>query len=411
MVVACGFWLRANGVWTPLEGVQKQAGREVERPGNSWTSVGGVRHIQYARRAARSWSLDLGHAGPEAVAALAMAAQGDAGDVWLWDESSARANMVDPVALAARPGYPVTDCGGLPVVSLTQGSTAPTTTRDVALKANAAVSSAGEESPGIQFAASTWESLVKVSIPPTPDGMALASAELVMPAPVGASGTITAQSASNAWWEPASSQTVGWWTSLPGGTTVGTGTISGGSVSISLSGVAAFVGADMTVRLSKSGSAADFPDRMSATPPVLRITYTLLAADRSFTQLLRPGTYWIALWSDATAGTTFGNMRVDLGSGPIDAPLLATAGTGWRYMSAPVSLPNPVEVECTVYDSSAYLLAGLMLSNLDHPGVYLPGEKTPVRVRVDDPTLVLDWLYEGEQGRGPRSVTLREVGA
>lgn len=409
--MACGFWLRVNGVWTPLEGVQKQVGREVERPSSSWTSVGGVRHIQYARRAARSWNLDLGHAGPEAVAALAMAAQGDAGDVWLWDESSARANMVDPVALAARPGYPVTDCGGMPVVSLTQGPSAPTTTVDVPLKANMAIQPSGASGPGLTVEAGAVESLVKVSVPDTPPSLTLASATLMLRETTGNGGTLAAYATTNAWVETEGA--TDYWTSVPAGASRGSAAITA-ATPVALSDVAAFAGTDMSLRLVKTsgpGSSMFWSRTRGSNPPVLRLTYTLLAAERSFTQLLRPGDYWISLWSDATAGTAFGNMRVDLGSGPIDAPLLATAGTGWRFMSAPFSLPNPVEVECTVYDSSAYLLAGLMLSNLDHPGVYLPPEKTPVRVRVDDPTLVLDWLYTSQQGQGPRTVTIREVGA
>lgn len=403
--------LRLNGVWVSLHGVQSNLQRQIERPGSSFTTVGGVRHAQTAPRPIRSWGLDFGQSGPEAVAALAVAAQNPSGEVWLWDESAARANMLDPLPLADRPGYPLIDCGGMPLLSLTSGAEAATTTRDVPLKANLTIRSTGESAAydWLALDPGTVDALLKVSVPPTPTGMQLESAELILfPDEVLSGSTVTARRASNAWTEEGG---VDYWTSVPGGTVLGTAAVGVPSTSVPLGDITAFVGTDMSVRLSASGMFAIVEGRNLAHPPILRITYNVLAKDRTFTQQLRAGTYYLGCWSDAAAGTEFGQMVVDLGSGPITAPLLATAGSGWRYMSAPVTLPNPVTVECTIWDSADYLLGGFMLSTVDHPGVYLPGEKTPVRVKVNDPTLVLAELYGGLQGQGERTVTLEEVGA
>lgn len=124
------FSLRVNNRWVDIPSVQQSVDVSAERPLDEWVSVGGVRHITVARRAPRTWSLPLGDlTGPEEVGALMVAAQGDGGDVMLWDDSVARANMLDPVVIAPPVGTTVLQAGssGLWLRSLTVGTSSETT--------------------------------------------------------------------------------------------------------------------------------------------------------------------------------------------------------------------------------------------------------------------------------------------
>ena len=408
--MTCGYWLRLSGQWVPLEGVQAGVGYGIERPSSATTTVGGVRRIQSARRATRDWTLDFGQATPDAVTALKIAASGDATDVQLWDESIARENLLDPLPLAARPGYPVIDCGGMPLVSLTAGEEAAHTSAEVALKAQATL----REGDGslvwdwLTLSPGEMEALVKVTVPPTPAGMDLVAAELVLSGGEANGGTVRAHAASNAWAEAGGAP---YWSTVPAGALLGSAPAAP-VTTIPLGDVSAHVGTDLSLRLSLEGgtSVLFFEGRYFPDAPVVRLTYAVLAEDRVFDQHLRPGSYTLACWTDAPEGTEFGKLTVDVGGGPVDLPLSATAGTGLRYIAAPVTVPAMVDVTFTIWDSPDYVLGGLMLSTVAHPDVYMHPGKTPVRVSVDDPSLTLDMLLPGQQGLGQRGVVMREVG-
>lgn len=409
--MTCGYWLRLNGIWSPIEGVQAGVGVESERGSSSFTSVGGVRHMQASRRRARTWQVSLGQAGPESVAALMVAAQGDGGDVMLWDESAARANLLDPVATRGREGYPVVDCGGIGLVSLTRGpsgGSGPTVTRDVLVKANVSIRADLATDSGELGATTETHGLVKVSVPTTPSGLDLASAALVLTSeqPPEA-GTVIAKAATNAWAEMNGESS--YWTSVAGGATVGSAEAAP-VTSIPLSGVSAFAGTDMSLRLSRtSGASWFFPRSAPRGYPVLRLTYTRVAEDTIIRQYLRAGSYFLSMQTDAAPGTTIGTIASGA-SVPIVIP--ANSGTGLRWVTIDLSAVTSTadrEYTITLTDSAAYVLAGLMLSNVA-PTSYLPPSKTPARVHAQDPTLTLDSLYAGEYGVGERAVTISEVG-
>lgn len=411
--MSCGFWLRVNNYWLPIEGVQSGVGYGFERARDGFSSVAGVAHAQEALRAVRSWSVNFGEqVGPETVAALMMAAQQDAGDVMLWDEAAARANLLDPVAVGAREGYPVMLCDGMPVISLTSasGEDEPTTVREVPLKANARIASTSGNTVAQIETSATHDALVKVSVPDAPVGTVLAKAELVLTrrfAEAG-EGTVTVKHASNAWTEPYGVSSTGYWASVPGGATAGSAASAPVTV-VELSGVAAFQGADMSLRLSQSVGVSGFVARSSAADvPILRLTYSVPPKDRIIRQHLRAGSYWLTYWTNAAAGTQVGTLAADGAS----LPLITGAGLGLRRISVDLSAATELadrDWTITIDDSSTYLLGGLMLTDVP-PTHYLPGHKTPVRVTVDDPSLDLGSLYPGEQGKGQRGTTIREVG-
>lgn len=243
--MSCGYWLRVNNYWLPIEDVQSGVGYGFERARDGFSSVGGVAHAQESLRAARTWTVGFGEqVGPEAVAALMMAAQQDAGDVMLWDESAARANLLDPVAVGAREGYPVMLCDGMPVVSLTSGGTAPTVTEDVSAKANVWTVSDGSTFVGLATGGSMGrESLVKFPVPPAPAGRSLVSSELVLSKAGGGAGTVSAWAASNAWIEK--SGVTDYWTSVPRGASRGSGASVFPETKIPVSGVSAFEGSTL----------------------------------------------------------------------------------------------------------------------------------------------------------------------
>lgn len=407
--MSCCYRLRLNGVWVPFH-VHSGVGVAFDRASDETVSPGGVRRINRARRAPRTWSFNLGDlTGPEQVAALMTAAQSD-GELMLWDEAAARANMLDPVALLERPGYPVVDCGGVPLRSLTQGPVAPTVTVDVPLKANMAIQPGGASGPGVSAEPGSFESLVKVSVPDAPASMTLASATLMLRETAGNAGTLTAYATSNAWVEVIG--TTDYWTNVPAGASRGSAAIAP-TTSVALSGVAAFAGTDMSVRLVKtSGSGwSVFRDRTNgANPPVLRLTYSALSTPRTFTQHVPADiAQTLSFWTDAPDGTVFGTLKIPSGT-VLNLTVPATGATGLRHVVQTLAAPGyDFDGEWTINDSSAYVLAGLGLSSMV-PGAYSAPHKTPARVVVDDPTLTLDTLYAGEQGTGQRTVTIREVG-
>jgi len=413
-----GARLRVNGVWVNVEGIQSGVQIASERPGDEFVSVGGVRHVQRARRAPRAWTIDLGSlTGPEQVAALMAAAQGDGGDVMLWDESAARANMLDPIAIAPRPEYPVVSCGGLGLRSLTRGPSAVASFVDVPLKANVSISSSGQawDWPGVS--AGTQEALVKASVPPAPAGLTLSSAQLFLrTATLAGSGTVTAKAASNAWVETGSStpSPSTYWTSVPGGTTVGSAAAGAVETVISLSGVSAFAGADMSLRLSIAGSGTPstvfYPRTFATEYPVLRLNYGANAYPRTFTQHVPADVAQVvSFWTTAADGTVIGTRTVPAGT-TTNVAVPTTGSSGLRKVTINVAAPGTdYDAAWVINDSTTYVLAGLTISTLAHASYAAP-HKTPVRVTVEDPTLSLDSLYAGEQGMGARTVTLREVG-
>ena len=408
--MSCGYWLRVNNYWLPIEGVQSGVGYGFERARSGFSSVGGVAHAQEALRATRTWSVNFGElVGPETVAALKMAAQQDAGDVMLWDESTARENLLDPVSVGARDGYPVMLCDGMPVISLTSasGETAPTVTEDVALKANLTAFSGGTSS---RLAAGDGQDLLlKVSIPPTPVGRVLVGAALILTGT--GTSAMDAYAASNSWAEPTGgTSTADYYTSVPAGVLVSSASPVGGVWTFDMDAPTAFEGSDMSLRIVGDAVAVnEIVSRTAATAaPILRLTYSVTPEPRVVRQHLRAGSYWLTYWTNATEGTQVGTLEADGATQPI----VTGAGLGLRRTSVDLSAVTADadrDWTITILDSSTYLLGGLMLTSLpaDH---YLPGEKTPVRVTVDDPSLTLGSLYSGERGKGQRGTTIREVG-
>lgn len=418
--MSSGYRLRVNGQWVDLEGVQAGVQIAAERGGDEFSTPGGVRHGQQARRAARTWNINLvEQASPEMVAALMVAAQGDGGDVMLWDEQAARANMLDPVAIAPRPEYPVVNCGGLSLRSLTRGPSSGAGFEDVQAKANASIGSSGMAWDwwlGIE--AGTRDALLKFSIPPAPAGMALVSAQLILSSTsTTGSGTVTAKFASSGWVEPGGGfggTMTGYWTSIPGDTTAGSTTLTADTTTISLSGVAAYAGSDMSLRVSVAGSgtpSAGYKPR-TYTPgyPILRLNYGATAYPRTFTQHV-PGdvAQVVSFWTSAADGTVIGTRTVPAGT-TTNVTIPATGSSGLRKVSITIAAPGTdYDSAWTINDSTSYVLAGLGISTLSHVGYAAP-HKTPSHVIVEDPTLSLDAVYDGEQGKGARSVTIKEVG-
>lgn len=411
-----GARLRVNGSWVIVKGIQAGVGVGSERASDGFSTVGGVYHDQRARRANRTWSLSVGELdGPDVVAALMVAAQGDGGDVMLWDEQAARANMLDPVAIAPRPEYPAVNCGGISLRSLTRGPSGGSSVQDVQAKANVAIGSDGMawDWPGV--AAGTQDALFKFSVPTPPAGVTLSSAQLILTASSTAgSGTVTAKLASNAWVETGSAfggTSTGYWSSIPGGTTVGSSAL-GTVTTISLSGVSSYAGSDMSLRLSVSGTgnAVWNPRTFASAYPILRLNYGATPEPRVFTQHVPSDVaQTVSFWTTAADGAVIGTRTTSAGS-TVNVTVPTTGSSGLRRVAITIAAPG-TDYDCvwTINDSTTYLLAGLGISSLAHD-YYAAPHKTPVRVAVDDPTLVLQSLYAGQQGMGSRSVTIREVG-
>lgn len=117
------YWLLINGVWIQLEGVVPGSERSIERPSSDFVAVNGRRYIQQAPFAAREWTLDFSRATPEALAALAVAAE-IPGGVDMLDTAAARSNMLETrSSFTATPGAgAVLQCGALPLKVVPSGT-------------------------------------------------------------------------------------------------------------------------------------------------------------------------------------------------------------------------------------------------------------------------------------------------
>lgn len=91
------FMLNVGGVWIPLTGVQRGVTRKADRPMSQFLTLGGTRYVQLGARAPRTWSLTYSAKDQSALAWLAYAANGLAGDVWLLDRMAAQVNMLTPL--------------------------------------------------------------------------------------------------------------------------------------------------------------------------------------------------------------------------------------------------------------------------------------------------------------------------
>ena len=112
------FWLKINGAWVHLDGVKPGIDLTPNRASSDFTSVDGVRWVQQAPKGPRDWSLSYEYATPDAVAALAVAAD-IADDVWLLDTTLAQANMLAPAdCFGSDPTALVLNCGGIPLRAL-----------------------------------------------------------------------------------------------------------------------------------------------------------------------------------------------------------------------------------------------------------------------------------------------------
>lgn len=399
-----GFWLRVNGQWMPLHGVQSGVQISPKRNRSTLQVVGGLNYEYQSRRAAREWSLDFSHATPESLRLLALAANDQAGDVMLLDASAARANMLDPLMCVGVDANPLLDCDGLPLRSIVSKSTT-TEVVSVPLSANAVIlaSSPNAAASYINLQSSpAIESLVKVNIPTDPAGREFVSARLSLTrlyTPVNA--TITARAASNSWVEG-----VTWNTAPAGGASVGSGSPTNGRYSIAISGVDAYRGAAMSLRLTSNSPSFVVIDPRTSTlssRPRLEITYSVTVTPQPFSAAVRAGQpYTLTAYTDATAGTPV--LTYNLGGS--DVVVNAPFGAGTRLLVASFTPSADVTLVGAVSASAA----ALRLTEGEPMGAWVPGHKTPVKVAVSDPEQVLNYVLDGQQGRSNYSVAIREVG-
>lgn len=407
------YWLRVNGKWMHLEGVTPGVSDTADRPSSDLLVLGGRRYTSRAKRAAREWSLDFAHATPEAVRLLALAAHGQAGDVMLLDLSAARGNMLDPLDCVGPGTFPLLECDGTLLRSVVPGASA-TEVVPVAAKANAGTTSGGvDSSTSLRLQKDLCEVLLKYAVPATPAGRTLVSARLVLERASGASPTITALAASNAWVEPAGLSDAGnRWVNVSFGATVGSAAVTAGTPvrwSIPLTGVAAFAGADMSLLLQSSLSSVTIlqPRSQVAAAPRLELTYSVAAADLLMDAPIRGGiAHQLSAYTTAPEGASF----MSYNAGTVWVGVLAPSGSGPRFVSTEFTPAADADLGVIVGGSAGGVTSALRLTEGPHIGRWVPGQKTPCRVSVADRERTLNHLLVGEQGRSDYRVTLKEVG-
>lgn len=402
----CGFMLRVNGSWLPLPGVQAGVPVTANRSRSSLVTVGGFNHEYASRRAPREWSLDFSHATPEAVRLLALAANGQAGDVMLLDVSAARANMLDPLQAVGPDGYPLVDCDGVPVRSLTWDVPAYRAD-EIASSANLAIYAPDGKTNGLRFRSADREALIKFSVPPTPVDHTLTSATMRLVRSFGASPALTAHSTTNNWNETGTT----WDTAPAAGSAAGSAALVDNMWNIPLSDVGSFVGAEVSYRLRSNSAthteAVPRYDLSTEQRPRLVLTYLVTVPNRNFAALVRAEQlYTLSAFTSAAAGAVVATITHPSGS----LNLVAPSGTGDRRAVATFTPAADGAVAGIVSGALTSRVSGLRLTEGASLGGWLPGQKTPVKVAVSDPEQTLNYLLAGEQGRSDYRVTLREVG-
>lgn len=420
--MTAGFWLRVNSKWMPLEGVQAGVGIATDRPASDFTSLGGRRYVSRAKRGPREWSLDFSHATPEAVRLLALAAQGQAGDVMLLDLSATRENMLDPlVCVGSDSAYPLIDCSDLPLRSVSPGS-AVTETKEVRLSTIVTLDASTPDAAGSKTTFSlrsspAIEAILKVEVPADPTGRTLTGASLVV-AQQGASpssATVNAYAMSNAWVPSKFGPT---WNNAPSAGSL-VGTVTGPLVDsdqriIPLSGVTAFRGSTMSLRLRTTSTT-----RMSLYPldfnpywpdyvyPRLVLTYDVAAASSAFTHRVRGNiAHRLSAYTDVASGAAAFSYDAGAGATVVNAP----TGSGPRPVIVDFTPPTDGVLTVSVPSATAGKVSGFRLTEGAPLGPWVPGQKTPCRVSIPDPEQTLNYLLNGQQGRSDYRVTLREVG-
>lgn len=401
----CGYYLRVNGTWLPLDGVQSGVGIEQGRASSEMISVGGVRHVQYSESQARTWSLDFGHASPSAVAAVELAAAGRSGEVWLWDESAARQNIF-PEAVFGELAHEVVQVGDLALRSVTSQGATPPPPSTVDRAAWIGIQSSDNTS-GFAIIAASSDILARFAVPATPAGMVLASAKLrLAPWNFATGGGFEVFTTTGAWSEGVS-PIPGIWAASRAGSLIGAGAMpTATAVDVDVSGVGGFAGGFLNLRVARSAGSS-LTVTMGGAQLILAYTPVGAKPDIEFDIPIRNIPLRLSFTTDAAASTPVAFLSV-AGGGEI--PLEATAGSGLRRCV--IDFPGSgaaVDTHWRIPDGG-YKLAGLTLTSLTTNDGYCMPQNACVKVAVDDPTLSLDSLYPGQQGEGRRTVLIREVG-
>lgn len=138
------------------------------------------------------------------------------------------------------------------------------------------------------------------------------------------------------------------------------------------------------------------------------VPFPALATGDTFTRRLRAGVgYWFGGYTSAASGVTI--MTYDLGSGPVD--VVAPTDTGSRPFSTTFTPSDDVTVTFVVASGGGGKVTVLRLTegSVDTVG-FMPGENTPCRVSVADPSRTLNYAYADKPAEADYTVTLNEVG-
>lgn len=389
------FWLNLGGQWVHLEGVSPGWSRSPSRPSSEFTSVGGHRHIQVARRVSREWSLNFQYATPEALAALQMAAE-EPGPVLLYDETAAAANMLDPRdAAGVRQELPWLDCDGVPLRSLVDATSEPSDfTIDLVPTENITVDYLRNYMPSmggfLNLSANYYHSALKFEVPSDLPPTHSASAELILRHNSPINNSLRIFRAVTDWVE-------------------GTGTVPAGVPwyewpehnPIPFEEVD-FPGAPAEIRIplpSGEGSAGtrsylldtdDYShiigiyDRHSYFAPIMRMSMTVYGRAHSFRQQVIPGRpYTLSFYTDAPAGTTV--LTLDNVPYVSEAPVPGTPHRQYIHFTA---APDQTSIGVAALPgdwSGNWRTSGLQLTSGHTSSIrWMAGQRTPSLVSVTD---------------------------
>jgi hypothetical protein len=116
--------LQIGGTWLEIDEVDLGSKFAGARAVSEWTSLGGVRRRQRSARMSRVWSWNLSSASAQTARWVVLAAQGLAGEVWLYDLAAAQANMLDPRDVVGRvSGQPTISVDGVAMRTFAAGYT------------------------------------------------------------------------------------------------------------------------------------------------------------------------------------------------------------------------------------------------------------------------------------------------
>ncbi|GAA2242501.1 hypothetical protein GCM10010401_14270 [Rarobacter faecitabidus] len=399
------FYIGPLGGLVAVEGVQPEVPITPSRGVEETQMDDGSLMIRDTPFAPRRWSLQLRPWMPAREARVLQAAAGRLlGDVWLFDDSLARENMVHlhQVAGSDVDGFGRVDCHGLWLRSFVPGANSSRSVTREARYATVDSQAPYQVGPNLCRIDATSSLLARIALPFLPAGAAFLDASLkLLPSISGAltGGTVRRTGAG---WSP----DLVAFNNAPdlAGAPIGSlpATFGNAEITIPISLDVTDFGTDVNLALTATSGGLH-----SNYGPVLVVNYTLAEGEDAVRQVLVRGArpVNVSVFTDAGPAAVVGSV-----AGPgVAAPL--TAGADGRAEVTVTPSSDGVLVVTLAGGAQPGLVSGLqVVEGFEPPDLFVPGRGAWARVHVSDPGQVLQIAEAGRDALSDWTVEFVEIG-